>query len=88
MYVLLYPFYISNHRFHFAFPPVLILSLPAASDVAGSSLVVRRQLQDLKDENTTLKSATHRLTQELSQLQAKYRPIDPQVGNSFRHIAR
>ncbi|XP_074646610.1 centrosomal protein of 89 kDa-like isoform X2 [Tubulanus polymorphus] len=42
----------------------------------GSSDVVRRQIQDLKDENDTLKASVHKLNIEISRLQAKYRRND------------
>lgn len=44
-------------------------------------MAAQRVSQELKDENTTLKSAIQRLNQELSQMQATYRPIDPQNKN-------
>ncbi|XP_069113940.1 centrosomal protein of 89 kDa-like isoform X3 [Argopecten irradians] len=40
-------------------------------------LLLKKQLQDMKDENNTLKSSVHRLSVELSTYQAKYRTIQP-----------
>ncbi len=38
-------------------------------------MVLKKQLQDFKEERETLKSTVQRLTSELSRYQAKYRPI-------------
>ncbi|XP_005090564.1 centrosomal protein of 89 kDa isoform X1 [Aplysia californica] len=47
-------------------------------DIEGAqTLYVRRQMEDLKEENETLKTSVHRLNVELSDYQAKYRPVDP-----------
>ncbi|BFZ13490.1 hypothetical protein BsWGS_16529 [Bradybaena similaris] len=43
---------------------------------SARSLYVQKQLNMLKEENEFLKSAVHRLNVELSDYQAKYRPVD------------
>ncbi|XP_060069382.1 centrosomal protein of 89 kDa-like [Ylistrum balloti] len=43
----------------------------------AKNLLLKKQLQDMKEENNTLKSSVHRLSVELSSYQAKYRPIQP-----------
>ena len=40
--------------------------------------MVKKQLNDLRGENESLKSSVHRLSVELSSYQAKYRPINPE----------
>ncbi|XP_033755442.1 centrosomal protein of 89 kDa-like isoform X13 [Pecten maximus] len=40
-------------------------------------MLLKKQLQDMKEENNTLKSSVHRLSVELSNYQAKYRTIQP-----------
>ena len=44
----------------------------------AQSLMVKKQLNDLKEENESLKSSVHRLSVELSSYQAQYRPINPE----------
>ena len=45
--------------------------------------LLKKQLQDQKDESITLKSTIHRLNSELSRYQAKFRPIsDNEVKDS------
>lgn len=43
---------------------------------SARTLYVQKQLNMLKEENEFLKSAVHRLNVELSDYQAKYRPVD------------
>ena len=47
--------------------------------------LLKKHLQDQKDENTTLKSTVHRLNTELSRYQAKFRPIS---DNEVRYFTR
>ncbi len=53
------------------------------ADEAGGTQItlLKKQLQDFKEERETLKSAVQRLNSELSNYQATYRPPDPQVNN-------
>ena len=44
----------------------------------AQSLLLKKQMNDLKEENESLKSSVHRLSVELSSYQAKYRPINPE----------
>ena len=45
-------------------------------DMASSQTgVLKKKLQELKDESTTLKSTIHRLNAELSRYQAQFRPL-------------
>ena len=44
---------------------------------SAQTLHARRQVEEMKEENETLKTTVHRLNVELSDLQAKYRPVDP-----------
>ncbi|RUS69125.1 hypothetical protein EGW08_023114 [Elysia chlorotica] len=44
---------------------------------SAQALHAQRQVEELKEENETLKTTVHRLNVELSDLQAKYRPVDP-----------
>ena len=47
-------------------------------------LLLKKQLQDYKDERDTLKSSVHRLNSELSRYQANYRvPPQGEVGYSL-----
>ncbi|XP_059160680.1 centrosomal protein of 89 kDa-like isoform X4 [Physella acuta] len=43
---------------------------------SAQALYLRRQMEDIKEENDTLKSTVHRLNVELSDCLAKYRPVD------------
>ena len=53
-----------------------------ADEVGGTQItLLKKQLQDFKEERETLKSAVQRLNSELSNYQATYRPPDPQVNN-------
>ncbi|XP_071174053.1 centrosomal protein of 89 kDa-like isoform X7 [Mytilus edulis] len=43
------------------------------------NLMLKKQLQEMKAENETLKNSIHRLTVELSAYQAKFRPLSAEV---------
>ncbi|XP_060586840.1 centrosomal protein of 89 kDa-like isoform X2 [Ruditapes philippinarum] len=47
----------------------------------AQSLLTKKQINDLKLENESLKSSIQRLNVELSAYQAKYRPVNDQQGN-------
>ena len=47
------------------------------SPESSQSGLLRKQLNDARDECVTLKSAVHRLNTELSRYQAKFRPLKP-----------
>ena len=56
---------------------ILYISCLPESGTA-QSLLLKKQMNDLKEENESLKSAVHRVSVELSSYQAKYRPINPE----------
>lgn len=49
------------------------------------NLMLKKQLQEMKAENETLKNSIHRLTVELSAYQAKFRPLsaEEKVTNCY-----
>lgn len=53
---------------------------------SAQTLHARRQVEELKEENETLKTTVHRLNVELSDLQAKYRPIDPALTKQAKEV--
>ncbi|GFR74425.1 centrosomal protein of 89 kDa, partial [Elysia marginata] len=53
---------------------------------SAQALHARRQVEELKEENETLKTTVHRLNVELSDLQAKYRPVDPALVKQAKEV--
>ncbi|CAL1545492.1 unnamed protein product [Lymnaea stagnalis] len=53
----------------------------------AKALFVRRQMDEIKGENETLKTTVHRLNVELSDYQAKYRPVDPSHLKKAKEIS-
>ncbi|XP_070575723.1 centrosomal protein of 89 kDa-like isoform X1 [Ptychodera flava] len=69
-----------NNQLHSENTSLKKLAASLKEDGAGASaLALKQQIQDISEENETLKSTVHRLNVELSRYQAKYRP--PEKGD-------
>lgn len=58
------------------------------TDREGAEMLLRdRQIEELKAENEVMKNAVHRINVELSQYQAKYRPLsEEEVCQNSQHL--